>query len=131
DCRLGGARMTRVDTPSKVDGAARFGIDVKMPGMMVASIERSPVLGGRLKRFDADRAKAMPGVRHVVTLEPSSWMGTKGAWAAGCAAGVAVVADSYWQAVEGRRALDIEWDEVDVGALDSGTISPPLVTLAE
>src|SRR5213078_2093840 len=118
DFRLVGTRMTRLDTPSKVDGTALFGIDVKLPGMLVASIERSPVLGGRLERFNADRAKAMPGVRHVVALEPSSWMGAKGAWAAGCAAGVAVVADSYWQAVEGRRALDIEWDEGDVGALD-------------
>src|SRR5437773_4483387 len=131
DFRLVGTRMTRLDTPSKVDGTALFGIDVKLPGMLVASIERSPVLGGRLKRFNADRAKAMPGVRHVVALEPSSWIGTKGAWAAGCAAGVAVVADSYWQAVEGRRALEIEWDEEDVGALDSGNIRAQLVTLAD
>src|SRR5436190_154547 len=131
DFRLVGTRMTRLDTPSKVDGSALFGIDVKLPGMLVASIERSPVLGGRLKRFNADRAKALPGVRHVVALEPSSWMGAKGAWAAGCAAGVAVVADSYWQAVEGRRALDIEWDEGDVGALDSGNIRAQLVTLAD
>src|SRR6266550_1007354 len=131
DFRLVGTRMTRLDTPSKVDGSALFGIDVKLPGMLVASIERSPVLGGRLKRFTADRAKAMPGVRHVVTLEPSSWMGTKGAWAAGCAAGVAVVADTYWQAVEGRRALEIEWDEGDVGALDSGNIRAQLVALAD
>src|SRR6266699_3246659 len=131
DFRLVGTRMNRLDTPSKVDGSALFGIDVKLPGMLVASIERSPVLGGRLKRFNADRAKALPGVRHVVALEPSSWMGAKGAWAAGCAAGVAVVADSYWQAVEGRRALDIEWDEGDVGALDSGNIRAQLVALAD
>src|SRR6266576_1931621 len=54
----------------------------------------------------ADRAKAMPGVRHVVALEPSSWMGANGAWAAGCAAGVAVVADTYWQALQARRGLE-------------------------
>ena len=77
DFQLVGTRMTRLDTPSKVDGSALFGIDVKLPGMLVASIERAPVLGGRLKRFNTDRAKAMPGVRHVVALEPSSWMGTK------------------------------------------------------
>src|SRR5207253_11134092 len=122
DFRLVGTRLTRLDTPSKVDGSAEFGIDVKVPGMLVASIERSPVLGGRLKRFNADRAKATPGVRQVLALEPSSWMGTKGAWAAGCAAGVAVVADSYWQAVEGRRAPELEWDEGAVGALESGSI---------
>src|SRR5881628_2331113 len=102
DFRLLGTRVTRLDTPGKVDGSAVFGIDVKVPGMLVASIERSPVLGGRLKRFDAERAKAMPGVRHVVELEPSSWIAAKsGGWAAGCAAGVAVVADSYWEAVQG------------------------------
>src|SRR5437773_403647 len=92
DFHLIGKRVPRLDTPSKVDGSAVFGIDVKVPGMLVASIERSPVLGGRVKRVNADKAKALPGVRHVVALEPSSWIGTNGAWAAGCAAGVAVVA---------------------------------------
>src|SRR5205814_4695480 len=66
DFRLVGTRVTRLDTPSKVDGSAEFGIDVKVPGMLVGSIERSPVLGGRVKRVDAERAKAMPGVRQVV-----------------------------------------------------------------
>jgi isoquinoline 1-oxidoreductase beta subunit len=131
DFRLLGTRVTRLDTPGKVDGSAEFGIDVKVPGMLIASIERSPVLGGRVKRFNAERAKAMPGVRHVVELEPSSWMGTSGTWAAGCAAGVAVVADSYWEAVQARKALDIEWDEGDSGALDSAGIRAQLVALAE
>ena len=132
DFRLLGTRVTRLDTPGKVDGSALFGIDVKVPGMLIASIERSPVLGGRVKRFDPDRAKAMLGVRHVVELEPTSWMGSKGGgWAAGCAAGVAVVADTYWQAVEGRRALEIEWDEGNSGALDSASIRAQLLALAE
>src|SRR5437762_8597663 len=131
DFRLVGTRMTRLDTPGKVDGTALFGIDVKLPGMRVASIERSPVLGGRLERFNADRAKAMPGVRHVVALEPSSWMGANGAWAAGCAAGVAVVADTYWQALQARRAREIEWDEGDSGALDSPGGRAQLVALAD
>src|SRR5207247_10828303 len=85
DFRLVGTRVKRLDTPRKVDGSALFGIDVKVPGMLIASIERSPVLGGRLKRFSADRAKAVPGVRYVVALEPSSRMGAHGVWAAGCA----------------------------------------------
>src|SRR5213593_1447351 len=94
DFRLVGTRVKRLDTPGKVDGSAQFGIDVKVPGMLIASIERSPVLGGTVRRVNADRAKAMPGVRHVVALEPSSWIAAKsGGWAAGCAAGVAVVAD--------------------------------------
>src|SRR6266705_1130679 len=131
DFHLIGKRVPRLDTPSKVDGSAVFGIDVKVPGMLVASIERSPVLGGRVKRVNADKAKALPGVRHVVALEPSSWIGTNGAWAAGCAAGVAVVADTYWEAVQGRRALEIEWDEGEAAGLDSAGIRAQLATLAE
>src|SRR2546422_4575474 len=131
DFRLLGTRGPRLDTPAKVDGSAVFGIDVKVPGMLVASIERSPTLGGRVKRVNADKAKALPGVRHVVALEPSSWIGTNGAWAAGCAAGVAVVADTYWQAVQGRRALEIEWDEGEGVGLDSPGIRAQLAALAD
>src|SRR5438132_7139844 len=117
----------RLDTPSKVNGTAQFGIDVRMPGMLVASIERSPVFGGKVKSFDATGAKAMPGVRHVVQLESTPWMGT-GAWGVGTASGVAVVADTYWQAVEGRRALQITWDEGANASL--GDIPAKLAALA-
>src|SRR5437016_275296 len=131
DFRLLGTRLPRLDTPAKVDGSAVFGIDVKVPGMLIASIERCPVFGGTLKSFDASKAKAMPGVRAVVALEASPWTGTSGAWAAGCAAGVAVVADTYWQAVTGRRALEIQWDEGDAAALDSDGIRAQFVKLAD
>src|SRR5947207_3340644 len=131
DFRLLGTRVPRLDTPAKVDGSAVFGIDVKVPGMLVASIERCPVFGGTLKRYDEAKAKAVPGVRAVVALEPSPWTGTRGAWAAGCAAGIAVVADTYWQAVTGRRALEIQWDEGDAASLESDGIRAPFVKLAE
>src|SRR6266568_4222167 len=131
DFRLLGTRLPRLDTPAKVDGSAVFGIDVKVPGMLIASIERCPVFGGTLKSFDASKAKAMPGVRAVVALEASPWTGTSGAWAAGCAAGVAVVADTYWQAVTGRRALEIQWDEGDAASLDSDGIRAQFVKLAD
>jgi len=131
DFRLLGTRVPRLDTPAKVDGSAVFGIDVKIPGMLVASIERSPVLGGTIMRVDAAKAKAMPGVRHVVELAPSSWMGTNGAWPAGCAAGVAVVADTYWEAVQGRHALEVTWDEGAAGSLGSDGIRTQLAALAE
>src|SRR5213079_1089181 len=127
DFRLLGTRTPRLDTPAKVDGSAVFGIDVKVPGMLIASIERCPVFGGTLKSYDATKAKAVPGVRAVVALEPSPWTGTAGAWAAGCAAGVAVVADTYWQAVTGRRALEIQWDEGDAASLDSDGIRAEFV----
>ena len=117
DFRLLGKPTHRLDTPSKVNGTAQFGIDVRMPGMLVASIERSPVFGGKVRSFDATRTKAMPGVRHVVQLENTSWLGTGGAWGVGTESGIAVVADTYWQAVEGRRALQITWDEGPNAAL--------------
>jgi isoquinoline 1-oxidoreductase subunit beta len=130
DFRLIGTRLRRLDTPPKVDGSAVFGIDVNVPGMLVASIERCPVFGGAVKRYDATRAKGVPGVRHVVQLDASPWTGTNGPWGVGCAAGVAVVADSYWQAVTGRRALEIEWDEGPNASLDSQGIHAQFVQLA-
>src|SRR2546429_7162282 len=99
--------------------------------MLIASIERCPVFGGTLKSYDATKAKAVPGVRAVVALEPSPWTGTTGAWAAGCAAGVAVVADTYWQAVTGRRVLEIQWDEGDAASLDSDGIRAEFVKRVE
>jgi len=131
DFHLLGTRVPRLDTPAKVDGSAVFGIDVKVPDMLVASIERCPVFGGTIKTFNGDKAMAVPGVRAVVALSPTPWTGTNGAWAAGCAAGVAVVADSYWQAVTGRRALEIQWDEGDAASLDSDGIRAQFVKLAE
>ena len=133
DFRLLGTRVPRLDTPAKVDGSAIFGIDVKVPGMLIASIERCPVFGGKLQSYDATKAKAVPGVRAVVALEPSPWTGTgpNAPWAAGCAAGVAVVANTYWQAVTGRRALEIQWDEGEAAALDSDGIRAQFVKLAE
>src|SRR3989442_1947892 len=131
DFRLLGTRTRRLDTPVKVDGSAQFGIDVKLPGMLIACIERCPVFGGTLKHYDAAKAKTLPGVRSVVVLEPSPWTGKTGAWAAGCAAGVAVVADTYWHAVQGRRALQIEWDEGAAATLDSDGIRAQFTRLAE
>jgi isoquinoline 1-oxidoreductase beta subunit len=130
DFRLIGTRQHRLEAPSKVDGSAVFGLDVKVPGMLVASIERCPVFGGSLARFNADRARAMPGVHHVVPLEGISWKGIRGAWGVGRAAGVAVVADSYWQAVQARRALDVEWDAGAAATLDSNGIRAELVRLS-
>jgi len=131
DFRLLGTRLPRLDTPAKVDGSAVFGIDIKVPGMLVASIERCPVFGGTLKSYDATKAKAVPGVRAVVALSPSPWTGTNGPWATGCAAGVAVVADTYWEALTGRRALEIQWDEGDAAALNSDGIRGQFVKLAD
>jgi isoquinoline 1-oxidoreductase beta subunit len=128
DFRLLGKRTHRLDTPSKVNGTAQFGIDVRMPGMLVASIERAPVFGAKVKSLDATRAKALPGVRHVVQLDGTPWTGTGGAWGVGNESGVAVIADTYWQAVQGRQALQITWDDGPNVAL--GDIPGKLAALA-
>src|SRR5438094_5034825 len=129
--RLLGTRTTRLDTPAKADGSAVYGIDVTMPGLLVASIERSPVLGGTIKRYGATKAKALPGVRAVVELEPSPWTGKDGAWGVGCAAGVAVVADTYWHAFQGRKALEVEWNDGEAASLGSDGIRAELARLAD
>ena len=95
--------MTRVDALSKSNGTAEFGLDVKVPGMLYAVIARCPTFGGKVKSFDATKAKAVPGVQLVLPIEAV-------AGRVHSAGGVAVVANSSWAAIEGRRALQIEWD---------------------
>ena len=102
DFKIVGKRVKRLDTPAKVNGTAEFGIDVKLPGMVYASIEQCPVIGGKVKSFDAAQAKSMPGVLEVVQVND----------------GVAVVAASYWQAAKARKALRVQWDEGPGAALD-------------
>src|SRR5438094_6022256 len=98
--KLIGKPAKRLDTSEKVNGRAVFGVDVKMPGMMTAVVARAPIFGAKLRTFDDSRARAMAGVRRIVAV-PS---------------GVAVIADSFWQAKMARDALHIDWDE---GAMSS------------
>jgi isoquinoline 1-oxidoreductase beta subunit len=101
--KLIGKPTKRLDTPEKSDGKGMFGLDVSVPGMLVAVVARPPVFGGKVKSVDAAKAKAIPGVRHVVEINR----------------GVAVVADGFWSAKLGREALDIVWDEGPLAGLDS------------
>jgi isoquinoline 1-oxidoreductase beta subunit len=103
DFKVIGQSLPRTDIPSKTDGSAQFGLDVRVPGMLYAVIARCPTFGGKPKSFNAEKAKAVPGVRHVVEIPAVG----PGAFSAG---GVAVVADNTWAATEGRDALAIEWD---------------------
>ncbi|HTP62321.1 MAG TPA: molybdopterin cofactor-binding domain-containing protein, partial [Burkholderiales bacterium] len=93
--RYVGKPMKRLDTAAKISGKATFGIDVKLPGMLYASLAQCPVIGGKATAVDDAKAKSMPGVKHVVKITD----------------GVAVVADSWWQAKQARDALNITWDE--------------------
>ena len=114
DWRVIGRPTRRLDTPEKIDGRAVFGLDVKLDGLLTAVVARSPVFGGKVKSFDDSAAKAVPGVRKVVQV-PS---------------GVAVVADHFWAAQQGREALKVDWDLGAGATLDSVAMLAELRRLA-
>jgi isoquinoline 1-oxidoreductase beta subunit len=101
--RVLGRSLPRKDIPPKTDGSALFGIDVRVPGMLYAVVARCPTFGGRPASYDATAAKAVPSVRQVFEIEPlPRFENTAG--------GVAVVAESTWAAIQGRKALNVRWD---------------------
>jgi isoquinoline 1-oxidoreductase subunit beta len=120
DFKLIGTPAKRLDTPSKVNGSAVYGIDARPPGVKIATLAQSPVFGGRVKSVDDAKAKAVKGVRQIVRLDDA----------------VAVVADHMGAAKKGLAALLIEWDDgphakLDtseiVGALEQATLKPGTV----
>jgi isoquinoline 1-oxidoreductase subunit beta len=110
-----GKPKKRLDTPSKTDGSATFGIDVRLPGMLYAVIERCPVFGGKVTGFDASKAKAVAGVKDVVQIS----------------SGVAVVAENTWAAMEGRRKLTVQFDEGKVAAFSTPGITKSFIDAVE
>jgi isoquinoline 1-oxidoreductase beta subunit len=107
DYRFIGKPVKRVDSKIKSMGQANFGMDTRLPGMIYAVLERSPVFGGKVVSFDASKAKAVPGVKDVIQT-PS---------------GVAVLAENTWAAMQGRKALTVQWDENGSGNVDSAGIT--------
>ncbi len=103
-----------VDVPDIVTGRAVFGIDARTDGMLHASIERSPAVGGKPTAFDRDAALKVPGVRHVVEMEAAGL--SQGMKPLG---GLAVIADHTWAALQGRKALKVVWDPGAEGSYDS------------
>jgi isoquinoline 1-oxidoreductase beta subunit len=99
--KLLGRDTRRLDTPPKVTGRATFGIDVKVPGMLVAVVARCPTFAGKVAHVDDTKARAIPGVRQVITLDPVPRQ---------LPGRVAVLADDTWSAMQGRKSLDIQWD---------------------
>lgn len=100
--KLLGKSVARPEIPSKVNGTAVFGIDSNVPNMLFASIERSPTIHGKVISFDGSAAMKVKGVKYVVKTERKMPHKT--------VESVAVVADTYWAALKGRRALKISWD---------------------
>ncbi len=102
DFTMIGKPMLRPDTPLKSTGKAMYGIDASVAGMVYASIERCPVFGAKLVSFDDSDAKKIKGVQSVLKIEKTFGIYTT--------EGVAVVADNYWSALKGRKALKVQWD---------------------
>src|SRR5262245_50769453 len=115
DFKLIGTPAKRLDAPDKVNGTAQFGIDVKVPGMKVATVAACPVFGGKLVSVDDSKAKALKGVHQVVRLEDAG----------------AVVADHMWAAKKGLAALDIRWDEGPNAKLSTADIVQQLAAASQ
>ena len=106
DFTLIGTPAKRLDTPAKVNGTAQYGIDVRLPGMKIATVAASPVLGGKVASLDDSKAKAIKGVRQIVRLDDL----------------VAVVADNMWAAKQGLKALAIRWDDGPNATISIGDV---------
>ncbi len=111
DYKVIGKALPRVDTPSKVNGSAEFGIDFRLPGMKYAFLSRSPVIGGEVVAFDDTESKKVPGFVQSMKVGDSA---------------VAVVADTVWGAMEARRQLKVSWDEGANKDLTSAALSEAL-----
>lgn len=108
--KLIGTPQPRLDAAIKINGTAVFGIDVKLPDLLVACVERCPVFGGTIDSVDDSKTKKIAGVRHVIVID----------------SGVAVIADHFWAAKKGREALTINWDEGENAKLSSEMIRQKL-----
>jgi isoquinoline 1-oxidoreductase beta subunit len=108
DWKIAGKPLKRLDTPDKVTGKQVYGFDLKLPGMLNAAIKESPVQGGKVKSFDAAKVAGMKGVKKVVKVGET---------------GVAVVADTWWQAKTALDALPVEWDNGDLAKVSSASIA--------
>jgi isoquinoline 1-oxidoreductase beta subunit len=113
DWKIAGQGVKRLDTADKLTGKLVYGIDLKLPGMLSAAIKDCPVFGGKVKSFDAAKVAGMSGVKKVVQVGET---------------GVAVVADTWWQAKSALDALPIVWDEGPNAKVSSATIADFLKT---
>jgi len=114
DYKLIGKPLHRQDTHLKTNGAAVFGLDKKIPGMLYAVVERNPRMRGKVKSFDDTATRKVPGVKHVFKVKMLVFNTHR--------EGVAVVADSTWAAMQGRKALKVEWDDTGFEHVDTADI---------
>jgi isoquinoline 1-oxidoreductase beta subunit len=110
DYHIIGHSPAGVDTRGIVTGKPLFGIDVEVPGMLYAAIEKAPVFAGKVKSANTDQIKALPGVRHVLTIDGGITPAAFTPWEPGMEPGIAIVADTWWQAQQARKQLKVDWD---------------------
>jgi isoquinoline 1-oxidoreductase beta subunit len=103
DFKLIGKATRRIDSPEKIDGSAKFGLDVKRKDLRTAVVAHSPTFGGRSKTMNTEKVKSIPGVTHVVQLS----------------SGVAVLGTHFWAAKKGRDALEVDWEPGPNAALST------------
>ena len=115
DFKLIGKHVARKDSKAKTNGSAQFTIDVKLPGMLTAVVAHAPLFGAKVKSFDAAKARAIKGVVEVVQIPT----------------GVAVLANDFWAAKQGRDALTVEWDETAANKLGSAELLAQYRELAQ
>ncbi len=113
--RIIGKSLPRVDVPEKVMGKALYASDMRLPGMLVATLVQSPVFGGKVAAVDDVAARAIQGVHSVVRFD--NWVG--------------VIADTFWHALQGARALKIAWNEGDFAAVSQADISKRFAEAAQ
>src|SRR5205807_5909042 len=109
--KIAGKPLKRLDTAKKVNGTMIYGIDLKLPGMLNAAVKECPVFGGKVKSFDTARVSGMRGVKKVVQVGDS---------------GVAVIADTWWNAKTALEQLPIVWDEGENAMVSSAYIAEVL-----
>jgi len=119
DYRIIGHSQKGVDTHAIVTGKPLFGIDVTLPGMVYASIEKAPAYGGKVKTANLDEVKKLPGVRHALVIEGTVKPGPVIGWEPGMEGGVAIVADTWWHAQQARKQLKVDWDLGPAGSQSS------------
>ena len=110
DYRIIGHSQRGIDTRAIVTGKPLFGIDVEVPGMLYAAIEKAPVFAGKVKSANVDRIKTLPGVRHVLIIDGAITPAAFTPWEPGMEPGIAIVADTWWQAQQARKQLKVDWE---------------------